>query len=54
MNRDRVVQRILISELLLDLYNRAKRDRQWVFSRVALAHRRDILRAMRAKRGYES
>jgi len=50
---ERVVLRIWISELLLDLHRRATTERRWEFARLSLLHRRDMLRAMRSKRGYE-
>lgn len=52
-NTSRIIQRIYAAELLLDFYRRGMAERNFQFSSIALNHRRDMLRAMREKRGYE-
>jgi len=53
MAHELLVARVLTSELLLDLHRRAVIEKRWNFARCSLILRRDMLRAMRARRGYE-
>jgi hypothetical protein len=54
VKQDLLSQRVQAVALLLDLHRRAVDERQQECARVALLWRRDMLRNMREKRGYES
>jgi hypothetical protein len=50
---DRICQRVQASQLLLDFYRRAMKDRRYRQATKALQYRIRLLRALREKRGYE-
>ncbi len=49
-----VTQRVMLLELLKDFYQRSVKERRMEETRKVFIARRDLLRAMREKRGFES
>lgn len=50
---DLITARVMVAQLLLDLWKRAVREHRKEFARQAGLYRVGMLRALREKRGYE-